>query len=163
GPAADVYALAAILYELLTGRPPFKGASFRDTIEQVCTHEPIPPRQLQPKVPGDLETVCLKGLRKDPRQRYGTAQELADDLQRWLGGRPILARPVPGWERAWKWARRRPALAGLAAAVLVALLAGTTSAVLYGLYEHQKAQAREREAEGSREVQDQYVQGQQAE
>jgi tetratricopeptide (TPR) repeat protein len=163
GPAADVYALAAILYELLTGRPPFKGASFLDTIEQVCTQEPVPPRRLQPKVPADLETICLKGLRKEARQRYATAQELADDLGRWLGGRPILARPVPAWERAWKGARRRPALAGLAAAVLAALLAGTASAVFYGLYESQKADANKREAQGSREVQEQYLQGQQAE
>jgi tetratricopeptide (TPR) repeat protein len=163
GPAVDVYALAAILYELLTGRPPFKGATFRDTIELVCTREPIAPSQLQPKVPGDLETVCLKGLRKDARQRYTTAQELADDLQRWLDGRPIVARPVSRWERAWKWARRRPALAGLAAAVLVACLAGTASAVLYGLYESQNARAREHEAQASRDVQDLYVRGQQAE
>jgi hypothetical protein len=163
GPAADVYALAAILYEMLTGRPPFKGASFRDTIEQVCTCEPIAPRQLQPKVPGDLETVCLKGLRKDIRQRYATAQELADDLQRWLSGRPILARPVPRWEKAWKWARRRPALAGLAAAVLVACLAGTASAVFYGLYESQKVAASKREAKASRDVPDLYFQGKQAE
>jgi tetratricopeptide (TPR) repeat protein len=163
GPTADVYALAAILYELLTGRPPFKGSSFQDTIEQVCSQEPVPPRQLQPKVPADLETICLKGLRKEASQRYATAQELADDLGHWLGGRPIRARPVPVWERAWKWARRRPALAGLAAAVLAALLAGTASAVFYGLYESQKADANKREAQGSREVQEQYLQGQQAE
>jgi tetratricopeptide (TPR) repeat protein len=174
GPAADVYALAAILYEMLTGRPPFKGASVRDTIEQVCTREPVPPTQLQPKVPRDLETICLKGLRKEARQRYTTAQDLADDLQRWLEGRPIVARPVPGWERAWKWARRRPALAGLAAAVLVALLAGTASAVLYGLYQqqkaeagereaNQKAEAREREAKGSRTIQDLVAAGYKAE
>jgi tetratricopeptide (TPR) repeat protein len=163
GPAADVYALAAILYELLTGRPPFKGTTVRDTLDQVCTREPVPPTQLQPKVPLDLETICLKGLRKDARQRYVTAQDLADDLQRWLAGRPVLARPVPAWERAWKWARRRPALAGLAAAILVALLAGITSAVLYGLYEHQRAEARAREAEASLTVQNRYVEGQKAE
>jgi lipoprotein NlpI len=132
GPAADIYALAAILYELLTGRPPFKGSSKRETLEQVCTREPVPVRQLQPAVPRDLETICLKGLRKDPRQRYASAAALADDVQRWLDGRPIHARPVPAWERLWKWARRRPELAGLALAVVVALVGLAVGGVLYG-------------------------------
>jgi tetratricopeptide (TPR) repeat protein len=163
GPAADVYALAAILYELLTGRPPFKGASFRETIEQVCTQEPVPPSQLQPKLPRDLETICLKGLRKDPRQRYATAKDLADDLQRCLERKPILARPVPRWERAWKWARRRPALAALAVTMVMTLLAVMASAVLYGLYEHQTAAASEREANASWTAQSLYIEGQKAE
>jgi tetratricopeptide (TPR) repeat protein len=156
GPAADVYSLAAILYELLTGRPPFRGATFRDTIEQVCTRDPVSVRQLQPSVARDLETICLKGLRKEPRQRYTTAQDMADDLQRWLDGQPIRARPVPRWERGWKWVRRRPALAGLSAAMVLALVGLATGLVFYALLEHQKAN-------GSRTVQDRYVNGQRAE
>jgi tetratricopeptide (TPR) repeat protein len=126
GPAVDVYALGAILYETLSGRPPFKGASTLETLDQVRYLEPVPPSRFRPGVPRDLQTICLKCLEKNPRKRYDSAAVLAADLRRFRQGEPIKARPVQRWERMLKWSRRRPAAAalvfisGLATLILVA-------------------------------------------
>jgi tetratricopeptide (TPR) repeat protein/predicted Ser/Thr protein kinase len=124
--ATDVYGLGAILYALLTGKAPFAGDSLADTLQAVKERPPGSPRSLNPGIPRDLETICLKCLAKDPRRRYAGAHALADDLRSWLDSRPIAARRVGVAERTWLWCKRKPAVAALAAAVALALLGGTT-------------------------------------
>jgi eukaryotic-like serine/threonine-protein kinase len=139
GPATDVYALGAILYEMLTGRPPFKGANSLDTLVQVLHKEPAPPRRLRPKLPRDVETICLKCLEKDPARRYASASALADDLRRCRRGDPIEARSIGVLERGWKWARQRPGPAALVVGILLVTLLG-----LAGVTSQWRAAVRER-------------------
>jgi len=125
GPATDVYSLGTILYETLVGRPPFRGVDYAETLNQVRSQLPLAPRKLQPLLPRDLETICLKCLEKSPNQRYASAVELADDLSRFNQGLPIVARPS-GWvEQGVRWAQRRPVLAGLLVAIAILLVAVT--------------------------------------
>ncbi|MBN9520501.1 protein kinase, partial [bacterium] len=120
--AADVYGLGAVLYHQLTGRPPFRGATPLSTLEQAANDPPPRPSAVNPAVPRDLETVCLKCLEKEPVRRYATALELAADLERWRTGRAVLARPTRSWEHAWRWARQHPVVAGMGVVTAAALV-----------------------------------------
>jgi eukaryotic-like serine/threonine-protein kinase len=137
--ATDVYGLGAVLYALLAGKAPFGGASIADTLQAVKEHPPEPPTKWNARVPRDLETICLKCLDKDPRRRYPTAQALADDLHAWLERRPIAARRVGPAERAWLWCKRRPALAGLIAALALSLISATGLSIAYARQQASRA------------------------
>jgi WD40 repeat protein/serine/threonine protein kinase len=140
----DVYSLGAMLYHLLTGRPPFVGEGVTDILEQVLNAEAVSPRVLNPSVPRDLETICLKCIQKEPDKRYPTAEALADELNRFLKTEPVHARPVTRTERCWRWCRRKPALASFIAAtalLFLAILVGSPVAITQIANERAQAQA----------------------
>jgi serine/threonine-protein kinase len=147
GPLADVYALGAMLYELLTGRPPFLAATPMETILEVTTEEAVPPTRLHAEIPRDLETICLKCLQKEPQKRYAGALELAEDLRRFLSDEPILARPVSNRERLVRWCKRNPKLAvsALGGVVVIVLWAGTASYQWYRIGVANAAEIQQRE------------------
>jgi serine/threonine protein kinase len=163
-PATDIYALGAILYNLLTGRPPFLADSIEATLELVRRHGPMMPRRLRPDISRDAQTICMKCLEKEPHRRYATALALAEDLERFLEGKPILARPASGPERVWKWIKRRPLAAALIAVswlAFAALLMGSVAlfynsrlneALEYAESARARAEAQEQEATQQRKT-----------
>jgi hypothetical protein len=140
--STDVYGLGAVLYVLLTGSAPFGGDSAIDTLEQVRERLPDPPRKRNPRVPRDLEVICLNCLDKDPRRRYSSADAVADELTRWLAGEPILARPVGRAARAWMWCRRKPWIAGAAGMTAASLFVVRMVSLLYARQQTRLADAR---------------------
>jgi WD40 repeat protein len=124
GTAADIYALGVLLYEALTGHPPFCGSTSLETVHLMLLMDPLPPSRVRPGLPRDLETVCLRCLEKEPARRYASAAELADDLERFLDGKPVRARRAPSWEHLWKWTCRQPGIAALTACLSVVAVAG---------------------------------------
>jgi WD40 repeat protein len=155
GPATDLYSLGTILYELLTGRVPFRAPSALETLEQVRTLQPVPPSRLQPKVPRDLETICLCCLQKEPHRRYPTAAALAEDLRRFQAGEPIVARPASALAKTLKWARRKPAHAAVVAVSVAAALALLASGLWFTAQVHAErdnAQAQADEAGKARDA-----------
>ena len=154
-PAADIYALGAVLYFLLAGQPPFNGATPVETVRRVVDAEPPSPRRLNPRLDADLETICLKCLEKDPQRRYGSAEALAEDLERWLRQEPILARPTQPWESVAKWARRNP----LVAALVLLIIVGVVSQIVTVLWLSHQAEVARLQAGGKKALRWQSVSG----